>query len=67
MVFNDDSTAEKSGIRKLLPPSAATVIFAGKSFVALPEQDVDDWLADLVDAIEAALCLTYDYPQPSSS
>lgn len=60
----DMSTAHKkprrtarNKLRSLLPETAQAVVWEGKKFVALPEQDVDAWLEDLVDGIEATLSL----------
>ncbi len=47
----------KNKLRSLLPKSAQTVTWEGKKFVALPDQDIDAWLEDLVDGIEATLAL----------
>lgn len=52
-------TAKKK-LRSLLPDSAATLTWEGKKFVAVPERDVDAWLEDLVDGIEATLALRED-------
>lgn len=56
---------KKKTLRSLLPDSAATVVWEGKKFVALPDQDVDTWLEDLVDGIEATLALREKGPRLS--
>lgn len=53
----------KGRLRSLLPESASTVIWEGRKFVALPDRDVDAWLEDLVDGIEATLALREDAPR----
>jgi len=47
----------KNKLRTLLPKSAKTVTWEGTKFVALPDQDIDAWLEDLVDGIEATLSM----------
>ncbi len=47
----------KNKLRALLPESASTVIWEGRKFVALPDQEVDAWLEDLVDGIESTLAM----------
>lgn len=49
--------AARSKLRALLPETAKAVVWEGKKFVALPDRDVDGWLEDLVDGIEASLSL----------
>ncbi len=49
--------AARNALRALLPKTAQSVVWEGEKFVALPDQDVDGWLEDLVDGIEATLAL----------
>lgn len=58
------STAQKrqrrtagNKLRSLLPKSAQSVVWEGKKFVALPDGDIDGWLEDLVDGIEATVAM----------
>ncbi len=47
----------RSRLRSLLPETAQAVVWEGEKFVALPEREVDGWLEDLVDGIEATIAL----------
>ncbi len=51
----------------LLPESALTVVWEGKKFVALPEQDIYDWLENLVDGIEATAAMRDKSPMLSQA
>ncbi len=57
-------TARKT-LRELLPETAQSVVWEGKKFVALPDQDIDVWLEDLVDGIEATVALREGGPRLS--
>lgn len=52
--------AAKPNFRRLLPETAQAVVWEGKKFVALPEQEVDGWLEDLIDGIESTIALRED-------
>ncbi len=55
----------KSKLRALLPKTARSVVWEGEKFVALPEQEVDEWLEDLIDGIEATVSLREGGPSLS--
>lgn len=57
----------KNKLRSLLPKSAQTVTWEGQKFVALPDHDIDAWLEDLVDGIEATLAMRDSRPRLSQA
>lgn len=59
--------ARKKQLRSLLPESALAVVWEGKKFVAVPDKDVDSWLEDLIDGIEATLSLRDAGPRLSQA